>query len=147
MAESATVVFVSTPFPTLSLPFEMAGHQLYDMMHSLLQSIAAGTVSGSPGSGGPNLQLSPQMMQPMSLAPPTNPQTMPFAPFSMMPYGGLPNFGNPMSLMPYGGLPNFGNATSGALMPLMAQNSMPSSLPEPQPARAAAAAATTPALP
>ena len=50
-----------------------------------------------------------------------------------------------MSLMPYGGLPNFGNATSGALMPLMAQNSMPSSLPEPQPARAAAAAATTPA--
>ena len=115
------------------------------MMHSLLQSIAAGAVSGSPGSGGPNLQLLPQMMQPMSLAPPTNPQTMPFAPFSMMPYGGLPNFGNPMSLMPYGGLANFGNATSGALMPLMAQNSMPSSLPEPQPARAAAAAATTPA--
>ena len=117
MTGSATVVFVSTPFPTLSLPFEMAGHQLYDMMHSLLQSIAAGAVSGSPGSGGPNLQLSPQMMQPMSLAPPTNPQTMPFAPFSMIPYGGLANFGKSMSLMPYGGLPNFGNATSGALMP------------------------------
>ena len=108
----------------------MAGHQLYDMMHSLLQSIAAGTVSGSPGSGGPNLQLSPQMMQPMSLVPSTNPQTTPFAPFSMMPYGGLPNFGN---------------TTSGALMPFMAQSSMPSSLPEPQPARAADAAATTPA--
>ena len=123
----------------------MAGHQLYDMMHSLLQSIATGTVSGSPGSGGPNLQLSPQMMQPMNLVPSPNPQTTPFAPFSMMPYGGLPNFGNPMSLMVYGGLPNFGNATSGALMPFMAQNSMPSSLPEPQPAHAAAAAATTPA--
>ena len=54
MTESATVVFVSTPFPTLSIPFEMAGRQLYDMMHSLLQSIAAGTVSGSPGNGGPN---------------------------------------------------------------------------------------------
>ena len=115
------------------------------MMHSLLQSIATGTVSGSPGSGGPNLQLSPQMMQPMNLVPSPNPQTTPFAPFSMMPYGGLPNFGNPMSLMPYGGLPNFGNATSGALMPFMAQNSMPSSLPEPQPARAADAAATNPA--
>ena len=76
----------------------MAGHQLYDMMHSLLQSIAAGTVSGSPGSGGPNLQLSPQMM-PMNLVPSPNPQTTPFAPFSMMPYGGLPNFGNPMSLI------------------------------------------------
>ena len=62
-----------------------------------------------------------------------------------MPYGGLPNFGNPMSVMPYGGLPNFGNTTSGALMPFMAQSSMPSSLPEPQPARAADAAATTPA--
>ena len=37
---------VSSPlFPTLSLPCKMAGHQLYDMMHSLLQSIAAGTVS------------------------------------------------------------------------------------------------------
>ena len=47
--------------------------------------------------------------------------------------------------MPYGGLPNFGNATSGALMPFMAQSSMPSSLPEPQPARAADTAATTPA--
>ena len=84
-------------------------------------------------------------MQPMSLVPSPNPQTTPFAPFSMMPYGGLPNFGNPMSVMPYGGLPNFGNATSGALMPFMAQSSMPSSLPEPQPARAADAAATTPA--
>ena len=78
---------VSTPlFPTLSLLCEMAGHQLYDMMHSLLQSIAAGTVSGSPSSGGPNLQLSPQMMQPMNLVPSPNPQTTPFAPFSMMPY-------------------------------------------------------------
>ena len=86
---------VSTPlFPTLSLPCKMAGHQLYDMMHSPLQSIAASTVSGSPGSGGPNLQLSPQMMQPMSLAPSPNPQTTPFAPFSMMPDGGLPNFGD-----------------------------------------------------
>ena len=47
--------------------------------------------------------------------------------------------------MPHGGLPNFGNATSGALMPFMAQSSTPSSLPEPQPARAADAAATTPA--
>ena len=130
---------VSTPlFPTLSLPCEMAGHQLY------LQTIAAGTVSGSPGSGGPNLQLWPQMMQPMSLVPSPNSQPTPFAPFCMMPYGGLPNFGNPMSVMPYGGLPNFGNATAGSLMPFMAQNSMPSSLPEPQPARAADAAATTP---
>ena len=50
-----------------------------------------------------------------------------------------------MSVMPYGGLPNFGNAISGALMPFMAQSSMPSSLPEPQPARAADAATTTPA--
>ena len=68
---------VSTPlFPALSLPFEMAGHQLHDMMHSLLQSIA--TVSGSPGSGGPNLQLSPQMMQPMKLVPsPSHPRRPP----------------------------------------------------------------------
>ena len=121
---------VSTPlFPTLSLPCEMAGHQLYDMMHSLLQSIAAGTVSGSPGSGGPTLQLSPQMMQPMSL---TFTQPTDHALCTVL------------SVMPYGGRPNFGNAT-GALMPFMAQSSMPSSLPEPQPARAADAATSTPA--
>ena len=120
----------------------MAGHQLYDMMHSRLRSIATGTMSGTPGSAGPNLQLSPQMMQPTS-SPSSKPTTL--VPFSMVPYGDLPNFGNPMSMLPHGGLPNFGNATSGTLMPFTAQSNMTSSLPEPQSARAAAAAATTPA--
>ena len=122
----------------------MAGHQLYDMMHSRLQSIATGTMSGTPGSAGPNLQLSPQMMQPTSPVPSPSPKATTLVPFSMVPYGDLPNFGNPMSMLPHGGLPNFGNVTSGTLMPFTAQSSM-TSLPEPQSARAAAAAATTPA--
>ena len=64
MTESSRSCFCFHPFPTLSLPFEMAGHQLYDMMHSLLlQSIATSTMSGTPGSAGPNLQLSPQMLR------------------------------------------------------------------------------------
>ena len=133
------------PFPTFSLPCEMAGHQLYDMMHSLLHNIATGTASGSPGNCGPNLQLSSQMTQPMNLVPSPNSQTASFTPFPMMPYGGLSNFGNPMAMMPYGGPPNYGNLAPGTIMPFMTQSSMPSSLPEPQPARAPEAAAAAPA--
>ena len=139
------VVVLFHPFPTFSLPCEMAGHQLYDMMHSLLHNIATGTASGSPGNCGPNLQLSSQMTQPMNLVPSPNSQTASFTPFPMMPYGGLSNFGNPMAMMPYGGPLNYGNLAPGTIMPFMTQSSMPSSLPEPQPARAPEAAAAAPA--
>ena len=121
----------------------MAGHQLYDMMHSRLQSIATGTMSGTPGSAGPNLQLSPQMMQPTSPVP--SPSQRP-RPWHRLPWCPMVTFRTLATRCPCCPMAAFRTLeTRHPASGFTAQSSMTFSLPEPQSARAAAAAATAPA--